>query len=108
MTSTQLRRILPIAAAVAACGCQTEPLSTAKEPMALDFALKRARFEMNCPDATASVLSKEMIESPTGPRVIAVERAEFTIGATGCGQRSALVVICADQTDGCFVADARR
>ena len=108
MTSAQLRRLLPIAAAVASYGCQTVPLTTAKEPMALDFALKRARFEMNCPGATAAVLSSETIQAPGGPRVMGVERAEFTVGATGCGKRSSLVVICADQADGCFAADERR
>jgi len=75
--------------------------------MALDFALKRARFEMNCPDATGSVLSKETIEPPrgAGPRLQGVERAQFTVGVSGCGKRETLAVICADGADGCFAAD---
>lgn len=76
--------------------------------MALDFALKRARFDMNCPTATGTVLSKETIQTPNlGPRMVGVERAHFTIGITGCDKRSTLVVICADQSDGCFAADER-
>ncbi len=56
--------------------------------MATDFALKRARFEMNCPEATATVLSKQTIEPPMNAmRFGAVERAEFTIGVAGCGKR---------------------
>jgi hypothetical protein len=104
-----LHRILPIAALVAISGCNSTPLTTTKEPMALDFALKRARFEMNCPAATGSVLSKETIEPPAarGPRFQGVERAQFTVGVTGCSERKSLVVICADGADGCFAADSR-
>jgi hypothetical protein len=102
------RRILMLSAAAVVCGCQTTPLTTTKQPLALDFALKRARFEMNCPNATATVLSSEVIQPPNlGPRVMGVERAQFTVGATGCGKRSTLVVICADQSDGCFATDER-
>jgi hypothetical protein len=90
-----------------ASGCTTTPLTTTKEPMALDFALKRARFEMNCPGATGTVLSSETIEPPraAGPRLQGVERAQFTVGVSGCEKRETLVVICADGADGCFAAD---
>jgi hypothetical protein len=92
--------------AVGVSGCNTVPLTTSKEPMALDFALKRARFEMNCPAATGSVLSSETIQPPIeGPRVQGVERAQYTVGVSGCDKRETLVVICADGADGCFAAD---
>jgi len=32
------------------------------------------------------------------------ERAQYTIGVTGCGQRETLQVLCAQGSDGCFVA----
>jgi len=103
-----LLRALPIALVVAVCGCSSIPLTTSKEPMATDFALKRARFEMNCPEATATVLSKQTIEPPMAAmRFGAVERAQFTIGAAGCGKRQTLVVVCADGSDGCFAAEGR-
>jgi hypothetical protein len=106
--SKTLFALLPLAAMLALAGCQTVPLTTTKEPMALDFALKRARFEMNCPAATASVLSKQTIEPAFQTlRFNGVERAEFTIGVAGCNQRTTLVVICADGADGCFAADGR-
>jgi hypothetical protein len=104
-----LLEALPIALVVAVCGCSSVPLTTSKEPMATDFALKRARFEMNCPEAAATVLSKQTIDPPmTALRFGAVERAEFTIGVAGCGKRETYVVVCADGADGCFAADARR
>jgi hypothetical protein len=104
----QLHRLLPIAALVLMSGCNTTPLTTTKQPMALDFALKRARFEMNCPEATGSVLSSETIQPPNvGPRFAGPERAQFTIGVAGCGKRDTMVVLCADGADGCFAANGR-
>lgn len=98
-----------IAAAVVLSACSNVPLTTQKEPMAIDAALSRARFDMNCPAATATVLSKQLVESQVRPsRFGGVERAEFTIGVAGCDKRQTLVVICAADTDGCFAADGVR
>ena len=103
-----LRKTLPVAIALAVCGCSSVPLTTTMEPTATDFALKRARFEMNCPDATATVLSKQLIVPPmAASRFGAVEHAEFTIGVTGCDKRQTLVVLCANQADGCFAGEGR-
>ena len=105
---TRAPQQLALALLVFASGCQTTPLTTTKEPLAIQFALKRARFEMNCPTATASVLSKETIRPPVmGPGYIAVLRAQFVIGVTGCDKRSTQVVICTDMSDGCYAADER-
>jgi len=106
--NTRLHWILPIAALAALAGCNSTPLTTTKQPLALDFAVKRARFEMNCPGATASVLSSEVIQPPNvGIRFQGVERAQFTIGVAGCGQRETMIVICADGSDGCFAGEGR-
>jgi hypothetical protein len=106
MKKTQLLWILPVVALVGISGCNTTPLTTTLQPMAIDFALKRARFDMNCPTATASVLSSETVQPPARALMInqGPERAQYTIGATGCGQRETLQVICAQGGDGCFVA----
>jgi hypothetical protein len=102
----QIQRILPIAAMMAVAGCQTVPLTTQLQPMAMDYALKRARFDMNCPTATASVLTSEVIQPPARALMInqGPERAQYTIGVTGCDQRQTLQVICAQGGDGCFTA----
>jgi hypothetical protein len=42
---------------------------------------------MNCPEATGTVLSREFIQAPGGMVVRGVDRAQYTIGITGCGQR---------------------
>jgi hypothetical protein len=106
MIRIQLRRILGIAAAAAVVGCQTVPLTTQLQPSAIDYVLKRARFDMNCPTATASVLTSEVIQAPARALMInqGPERAQYTIGVTGCDQRQTFQVICAQGGDGCLVA----
>jgi ABC-type proline/glycine betaine transport system permease subunit len=95
--------ILPVVVAVIVAGCSSVPLTTTKEATALDTALTRARFEMNCPEATGVVLSKQDVVARFG-----IERAEFTIGIEGCGKRSTSVVICTSESEGCFAADGGR
>jgi hypothetical protein len=108
MTTTPWLFILLAVTSAVISGCNTTPLTTTKQPMALDFAVKRARFEMNCPEATGSVLSSETIQPPNvGVRFSGPERAQFTIGVSGCDKRETLVVICADGADGCFAAEGR-
>jgi hypothetical protein len=103
----RLRRIWPILGLAGAVGCNTVPLTTTLQPTALDYALKRARFDMNCPSAAGSVLTSETVQPAlNGPLMMGTERAQYTIGVTGCGQRQTVQVICAQGGDGCFTATA--
>jgi hypothetical protein len=105
----QLHGLLSIAAVVAISGCNTAPLTTTKQPMTLDFALERVRFEMPCPKETGSVPPSETIQPPNvGLRFSGPQRAQFTIGVADCGKRETLVVICADGSDGCFADEEDR
>jgi hypothetical protein len=71
--------------------------------MALDYALKLVRFDMSCPEKTASAPSRETIQpANVAPRFSGSQRAQFATGVAGCGKRETLVVICADGSDGCF------
>jgi hypothetical protein len=89
---------------VAGCATPAQFLDS-KQGMAVDTALQRGRFEMNCPEATGTVLSREVVQSAIqGLAVGGVQRAEFTIGVAGCGQRKTFVVVCPDGGDGCFAA----
>jgi hypothetical protein len=104
----KLHRVFPVAAMVAVAACNTTPLTTTLQPMALDYAVKRARFDMNCPAATGTVISSETVQPVlNGPAMMGTQRAQFTIGVQGCGQRQTLVAICAQGGDGCFAADGR-
>jgi len=87
-------------------GCSTTPLTTSMQPQAVSTALTRARFDMNCPGATGTVLSSEDIQPLIGPGMMmrsggGIERAAFTIGIRGCDQQKSMVVICS-QENGCF------
>jgi hypothetical protein len=90
-------------------GCQTQQqIVESMEPDAMHVAQRRGAFEMNCPAATASVLSKEMIQSPmVNPRFAPPQRAEYTVGVSGCGKRATYLVVCADGGTGCIAAGSR-
>jgi len=90
--------------AVTGCVSQSQFLDT-KQPMAMQTAVRRGQFEMNCPEATPTLISREVIQPALqGPWLNGIQRAEFTIGVSGCGQRSTFVVICPDGGEGCFGA----
>ena len=59
-----------------------------RQDTALQTAVNRARFDMNCPTANGQVLSREVTQPPIqGPMMMGEERGLFTIGVEGCGQR---------------------
>jgi hypothetical protein len=97
-----------MALAVAGCVSQQQFLAN-KESMAVKTALTRGQFELNCPTATGAVLSSEVIQPPIrGPWVGGVQRAEYTVGVSGCDKRVVFTVICPDGGEGCFAAGPGR
>jgi hypothetical protein len=98
-------------AVLAAAGCanQTQVLES-MQAMAMQTAVSRGQFEMNCPNATGTILSREMVQPRfEGPMMMnAIQRAEYTIGVSGCGVRKTFVVICPEEGDGCFAAGPGR
>jgi len=62
-------------------------------PAALQTAENRARFEMNCPQLQATVISQKIIQ---GWRF---EGSEHTIGIRGCDRQAVYVVYCRDPQD---------
>ena len=78
------------------------------EPQAIQSAVNRGKFEMNCPEATGTVISKDMLQPAVQTiRFEGPERAEYTIGVSGCGQRATYLVICPLDQSGCWSAGAR-
>jgi len=95
-----------------ASGCATEQqVLLQQQPAAIDTALQRGRFEMNCPTATAEVLSSDFIQPAIqgGPwmGVQGINRLEYTVGVQGCGQRTSFVVMCQEGSTTCFAANPR-
>jgi hypothetical protein len=101
---TALSLIL-MAAAPMGCATQSQML-TQKQDGAVQTALQRGRFDLNCPEATATVLSKDFIQPAVqGPWAQGLERVEYTVGVAGCNQRTTYVVLCQVGTDTCYAAN---
>ena len=98
-----------LAAAAALAGCASgPPFIDQAQPEAIHMAERRGQFEMNCPQVTSEVVSREMLQPVVQTfRFSGPERAEYTIGVAGCGKRVMYVVICPDNGSGCFAGGAR-
>jgi hypothetical protein len=104
-----LLAIFAAGALTSGCMNQKQQLDV-RQDGAVQTALQRGRFDLNCPQATATVLSRDYIQPAVqGPWVGGLTRIEYTVGVAGCDRRSTYVVICQEGTDTCFAAnpDAR-
>ena len=99
---------LNAAALAVICGCQSQQqMVDEMQADAVQVATQRGKFDLNCPAATAQVLSKEMIQSAiTNPRWAPPQRAEYTVGVSGCDKRTTYQVICAEGGTGCVSGGA--
>lgn len=92
-------------------GCApTTPFIDQMQPEAVAMAARRGQFEMNCPAATGEVISRQNIPPVIrNPRWGGIDRAEYTIGVSGCGKRATYVVLCPDDgsSASCFAAGGR-
>jgi len=71
----------------------------------MQTAVARGQFEMNCPSATGTLISQEVVQPALqGPWVAGIQRAEYTVGVAGCGQRTTFIVVCPEGGEGCFAA----
>ena len=100
---------LVVGAALLVASCQTQQeIVQGMQSEAQHVAQRRGAFEMNCPTASAVVISNEMIQPPiVNPRWPPQQRAEYTVGVSGCGQRATYLVICAVDGTGCVAGGAR-
>ena len=94
---------------LAVAGCMTEgQFLASRQPTAIQTALSRGQFEMNCPSATGEVLSQELTQPPIqGPLIQGESRGLFTIGVAGCGQRRVYQVFCPMGGDSCTALEGR-
>jgi hypothetical protein len=96
-------------AVLASAGCMSQAQFLAsKQPTAIQAAVTRGQFEMNCPSATGQVLSQEVTQPALqGPIVQGEERGLFTIGVAGCGQRRVYQVFCPMGGDSCTALEGQ-
>src|SRR6184192_689579 len=96
---------------LATTACQTQQqMVQSQQGMAVQTALNRARFDMNCSSATGQVLSTNVSQPAVQGRFASaygVQRFEYTIGVTGCGKRRTYIVVCPQGGGGCFAAPGR-
>ena len=99
-----------LAAALVFAGCASgPPFIDQMQPEAVNMAVRRGQFEMNCPNATGEMISRETLQPLVQTfRYSGSDRAEYTVGVAGCGQRATYVVICPDNgSSSCFAGGAR-
>ena len=104
---------LALVGVFATAGCQTQQqMLESQQGMAVQTALNRARFGMNCSSATGQVLSTNVsqpsVQGPLGGTAYGVQRLEYTVGVTGCGKRRTYIVVCPQGGGGCIAAAARQ
>jgi hypothetical protein len=111
----RLRKLLLPVAGLLIAGCQTTAqMLDASQAQAIQTAENRARFEMNCPGASAAVLSRTYVQGPYangfayGASIRGTDFAEFTIGISGCGRRDTMNVVCQPGASECFPAEGRK
>ena len=86
-------------------GCQSQGQFLASdEGTAIQTAVRRGQFELGCQEATGTVLSSNMLQPVLWG---GEERAEYTVGVSGCGKRAVYVVICPQGSSGCFAGSGR-
>ena len=90
-------------------GCMTQAdFLASKQPTAIQTAVSRGQFELNCPNATGQVLSQEVTQPAIqGPYLQGEERGLFTIGIAGCGQRRVYQVFCPVGGDSCTALEGQ-
>src|SRR5512143_1852703 len=105
MITLRVRLVLPmLVALVAGCATQQQQLAQ-RQPEAIQAALQRGRFDLNCPTATGTVLSNDYIQPAIqGPWVSGLNRVEYTVGVEGCNQRTTYIVMCQEGTSTCFAS----
>ena len=101
--------IWALIAPLVVAGCMTEgQFLASRQPTAMQSAVSRGQFEMNCPNATGEVLSQEVTQPPIqGPLVQGEQRGLFTIGVAGCDQRRVYQVFCPVGGDSCTALEGR-
>lgn len=100
--SKRIRFSLLAVSALIAAGCQTQAqILESEKATAMQVAVNRGRFEMSCPEATGTILSSNFLQPVVWG---GLERAEYTVGIAGCGQRRTYIVVCQLGSESCFAA----
>jgi hypothetical protein len=93
--------IVCVATTLFACASQTSRVDE-MQPYAMKTAQQRGASELNCPAASARLLTKKEIETPqTTGWYEYPHRSEFTVEVSGCGKQKSYLVGCDWRQKGC-------
>lgn len=104
------RLVLAILGVIALGGCASgPPFIDQMQPEAVNMAVRRGQFELNCPAATGEMIARETLQPAVQTfRYSGPQRAEYTVGVRGCGKEATYVVICPDNGSmSCFAGGGR-
>jgi len=106
---TRFSQRLALLMVVGVAGCQSaDQILNDQARIATQAALSRGKFELSCPDAQASVLSRNLVNPVVnGPIVQGVQRTEYTIGVSGCGKKAIYLSVCQVGAVGCTAFEGR-
>ncbi|WP_374692066.1 hypothetical protein [Accumulibacter sp.] len=91
-------------ALVVGCCASEQQMLASEQDQALLTAVRRGQFEMSCPTARGVVLSANLLQPVLWN---GIERAEYTIGVEGCGQKATYVTVCPLGSPGCVAVSGR-
>jgi hypothetical protein len=102
---SRLQVFTALVAALAAAGCQSPAeMLASDQATASQVAARRGQFELNCPQAKGTMLSSNLLQPVVWG---GLERAEYTVGVEGCGQRKTYIVVCQLGSPACFAVSGR-
>jgi len=97
---------LAASTALVLTGCVSDQQTLNNESgAAVQVAVARGQFELSCPAAQGTVLSRNLINPVlNGPMMNGQQRAEYTIGVSGCGQKAIYISVCQVGSVSCVAA----
>jgi len=98
MTKTRMLALMAFNLMMAGCVSDQQLLAD-DQANAVNVATRRGQFELTCPTATGILLSSNLLQPVLWN---GIERAEYTVGVEGCGQKSTYVVVCQVNSVSCF------
>ena len=86
-------------------GCASDQqLLAGDQGNALQSAVRRGQFDLSCPSATGTILSNTLLQPALWN---GIERAEYTVGVQGCGQKVTYLVVCQIGSVSCVAVSGR-
>lgn len=98
-----MRSVSALLLVLAGCASDQQMLGNDQDN-ALQVAVRRGQFEMSCPNATGTVLSSNILQPVLWN---GLERAEYTVGVAGCGQKATYIAVCQIGSSSCLAVSAR-